>query len=105
MESDHTDKYKYCNHHHELTADHEIIDLGTGPFVANKSAIPLLKALNDLGLITRTHHVDQAGGFISIILDAHIDIEIKTVYENDATRTQYNGKTELLIGWNNHKKG
>jgi hypothetical protein len=94
-----TDKYKFCNHHHELDDEHKIVDFGTGKFVANTKAVPLLKALNELGLETRTHHIgNEQYAFISIILD-NVDIEIKTVYENDAERTKYNGKKELLINW------
>lgn len=93
-----TDKYKYCNHHHELTDQHEIVDFGTGEFVANKVAIPLLKALNEVGLKTRTHHMDERGGFVAILLD-NVRIEIKPVFEKDADRTEFNGKYELLILW------
>jgi len=95
-----TDKYKHCNHHHELSENHEIVDFGDGEFVANKLAIPLLKALNEAGLRTRTHHYDGGEqGFISILLDDQIQVEIKTVQEIDATRTKYNGQKELLISW------
>jgi len=94
-----TDKYTYCNHYHELTDQHEIVDFGDGEFVANKKAIPLLKALNELGLRTRTHHIGEENNFISIILDDDIDIEIKTVDEIHAERTKYNGQKELLIQW------
>jgi len=94
-----TDKYKYCNHHHELDSKHELVDFNTGEFVANKKAIPLLKALNEIGLETRTHHVgEEPHAFVSIILD-NVDIEIRTVFENDAVRTKYNGKKELIINW------
>lgn len=93
-----TDKYKYCNHHHELTEEHEIVDFGDGEFVANKKATPLLKALNELGLRTRTHHITENDSwFFSILLDDTINIEIRTVNEKDSTRTKYNGMTELLI--------
>lgn len=95
----HTDKYKFCNHHHELTDEHEIVDFGDGEFVANKAAIPLLKALNEAGLKTRTHHFAGGNhGFVSILLD-NVRLEIKQVNEVDADRTKYNGKTELLILW------
>lgn len=95
-----TEKYKYCNHHHELTDEHEIVDFGDGEFVANKKAIPLLKALNELGLRTRTHHIgDEPNCFFSIILGEKTQIEIKKVLEVDADRTKYNGETELLIMW------
>lgn len=94
-----SDKYKHCNHHHELTDQHEIVDFGSGEFVANKQAIPLLKALNEIGLKTRTHHVDdEKHAFVSILLD-NVEIEIVPVNETDATRTEYNGKYELLIKW------
>lgn len=93
-----TDKYKYCNHHHELTEEYEIVDFGDGEFVANKKAIPLLKALNELGLRTRTHHITENDSwFFSILLDGTIDVEIRIVDERDSTRTKYNGMTEILF--------
>lgn len=96
-----TEKYKFCNHHHELTSEHKIVDFGDGEFVANKKAIPLLKALNELGLKTRTHHIgNESNYFISIILDDNMTVEFKTINEIDADRTKYNGKKELLIMWN-----
>ncbi|MCK5603979.1 hypothetical protein KAR91_18980 [Candidatus Pacearchaeota archaeon] len=95
-----TDKYRSCNHHHEIGEDHEVVDFGDGKFVANKAAIPLLKALNEVGLKTRTHHYDGGEhGFVSVLLDDNIVVEIKTVQEKDADRTRYNGKKELLIMW------
>lgn len=94
-----TDKYKFCNHHHELTDEHEVVNFGSGEFVANKQAIPLLKALNEAGLITRSHHMDNADhAFVCILLD-NVQIEVRQVSEIHATRTQYNGKYELLIKW------
>lgn len=96
---EHTEKYKWCNHHHELTDGHELVDFGDGEFVANKEAIPLLKALNELGLRTRSHHIDQGEhAWVCILLD-NVEIEIKEVFEKDADRTKYNGKKELLIRW------
>ena len=94
-----TDKFKHCNHHHEIGDRHELVDFGDGEFVANKEAVPLLKALNEIGLRTRTHHIDsEQHAFISILLDnAHV--EIREVNERDADRTKYNGKYELLISW------
>jgi hypothetical protein len=95
-----SDTYKYCNHHHELTEHHEVVDFGDGEFVANKAAIPLLKALNEIGLSTRTHHYDGGeNGFVSILLDDGIDVTIKTVQERDAKRERYNGQKEVLISW------
>ena len=94
-----SNKYKYCNHHHELTKDQEVIDLGNGKFVADKPMIPLIKALNNLGLITRTHNYSKKGfHFIGILLD-NVDIEIFKVFERNASRTKYNGKKQLLIKW------
>lgn len=94
-----TDKYKYCNHHHELTEEHELVDFGEGQFVANKQAIPLLKALNEAGLKTRTHHIgSESHAFVSIILD-NATVEIRQVNEKDATRIKYNSKYEILIQW------
>lgn len=94
-----TDKYKYCNHHHELTDEHEIVDFGDGMFVANKMAVPLLKSLADLGIRTRTHHIDGNGGFFSIIIDPKVDVSIRQVNELDSTRKKYNGLTEILISF------
>ena len=93
-----TDKYKYCNHHHELTDQHEIVNFGDGEFVANKKAILLLKALNELGLRTRSHHIadDSQYGWFTILLD-NVEIAIVDVNEADADRTKYNGKKELRL--------
>lgn len=98
-----SEKYKYCNHHHELTEDYEIVDFGDGEFVANKAAIPLLKALNEAGLRTRTHHwANEEHGFIGILMD-NVQVEIRAVDEFHADRDKYNGKMELLIKWNKPK--
>lgn len=98
-ESLNTEKYRYCNHHHELTDEYEIVNFGTGKFVANKAAVPLLRALNNAGLITRTHHFEGKGnGFISIILD-NASIEVRKIHEYSADRTIFNNKYELLINW------
>ncbi|MDF2189300.1 hypothetical protein [Paraflavitalea sp. CAU 1676] len=95
-----SDQYKYCNHHHELTEDYEIVNFGDGEFVANKAAVPLLKALNEAGLRTRSHHIEKLGeGWFTILLEENVDIEIKTVREIDADRYRYDGKVELLIRW------
>jgi len=94
-----TKKYKFCNHHHKIDKNHTVVDFSDGKFVANNEAIPLLKALSEVGLRTRTHHIDKKeDAFISILLD-NAEIEIKKVFERDAKRTKYNGKTELLIRW------
>ena len=94
-----TKKYKYCNHHHEISDNHKLVDFGDGKFVANKEAIPLLKALNEIGLRTRSHHIDEKEhAWIYILLD-NAEIEVKEVFEQDANRTKYNGKKELLIRW------
>ena len=100
MNNNHTDKYRYCNHHHELDENYEIVDFGDGEFVANKQAVPLLKALNEIGLKTRTHHIQEGfpWAFVSILLD-NAEITVREVCEKDADRTKYNGKYEVLISW------
>jgi len=91
--------YKYCNHHHAIGKNHELVDFGDGKFVANKEAIPLLKVLNEIGLKTRSHHINgEKNAWICILLD-NVNIEIKAVFEKASTRTKYNGKKELLISW------
>lgn len=92
-----TEKYKDFNHYHEMTDKHEMVDFGDGQFIANINAIPLLKALNDLGLRTRTHHVDNNGGFFSILVDTHVEFSFQQVKESH--RRRYDGKSELLIQW------
>jgi hypothetical protein len=93
----HPDLYN-CNHHHPIKDDEEFVDFGTGRFVADKPMIPLLKALNELGLRTRTHNYgDTTHAFFSIILDDDTEVEIKTVNERDANRDTFNGERELLI--------
>jgi hypothetical protein len=95
-----SEKYKYCNHHHELTDKHKVVNFGDGKFVANVEAIPLLKALNEIGLKTRTHHIssDSESSFVSILLD-NAQVEVREVFERDAGRDRYNGKQEMLIWW------
>lgn len=69
-----------------------MVDFGVGEFVANKEAINLLKALNEVGLKTRSHHIDdKENAWVCILLD-NVEIEIKEVFERDADRTKYNGK-------------
>ena len=93
-----TKKYEFCNHHHKIPNEQRIVDFGSGKFVADKVAIPLLKALNEIGLKTRTHHIDKNRGFVGIIID-NADISISKVFEGHAARTKYNNKYELLINW------
>lgn len=95
-----TDKYKYCNHHHELTDKHTITKIDGNDVVVNTEAILLLHELNKLGLKTRTHHIaeDCPHAFLSILLD-NVEIEVVTVYEKDSNRTHYNGKKELILKW------
>lgn len=98
-----SEKYKYCNHHHELTDGHEIVDFGDGEFVANKVAIPLLKSLAELGFKTRTHHLNEDGnGFFSISIEPHIEVSIRQIYEQHSTREKYNGMTEVIISKYEH---
>lgn len=87
-----TEKYLWCNHHHELTNEHEIISIDGNEFVANKKAIPLLRALNNIGLKTRSHHINEIdeNSFICILMDNIHTVEIKTLQ---------NGKQQLCIQW------
>ncbi len=95
-----TRKYEYCNHHHELSSEQELVDLGTGEFVADKKLLPLLKELNRLGLITRTHDFDKETGycFLGILIDS-VDVSFQDVNEIHSTRNQFNGRKELLLQW------
>ncbi len=99
-----SDKYKYCNHHHEIDETYEVVNFGDDEFVANKDGIALLKALNEIGLKTRTHHIVKKEGhaFVGLLLD-NVDLQIRTVSERDADRTKYNGKKELIISWEINK--
>ena len=94
-----TTKYEHFNHNHEMTDEHEIVDFGDGEFIANKKAVPLLKALADLGIRTRTHHADDEGGFVGIMLDEPISAEIRIAHEANSSRTKYNGLPELILKW------
>lgn len=91
-----------CNHHHEITDKQEFVDFGTGQFVADKERIPLLKALNEAGLVTRTHCYGHETGqsFVSIVLDKGTFIEVRQVQEINSSRDDFDGKTEVLIVWN-----
>lgn len=95
-----TDKYRYCNHFHKIDEYHEMVDFGDGEFVANKEAIPLLKALNEAGLRTRTHHMsdEHENAFVGILLD-NASVEVREVREADSDRDKYKGRWELLIKW------
>lgn len=92
-------KYASANHHHELTARHKLVRIGGSEFVANVDAIPLLTALDNVGLKTRSHHIDGSGpAFIAIMLD-NASVEIQRVNEGRSGRTEFNGKYEMLIRW------
>ena len=99
MKNKSTKKYEFCNHHHKITKKQKIVEFGSGKFVADKIAIPLLKALNEVGLETRTHHIDKDCGFVGIMID-NVQIEIRKVFERSAKRTKYNNRYHLLISWN-----
>lgn len=101
-----SEEFKWCNHYHELTDNHSIIEIDGKRFVANREAVNVLKALNEVGLNTRTHHIsnEQEWAFVSILLD-DVEIEVKTVDEVDSSRTEFNGKKELLIKFKNRKYG
>lgn len=103
----HTDKYLYCNHYHELTDEHELVDFGDGEFVANKAAIPLLKALNEAGLRTHSHnYTGNQEGYVCILLDEDVNLYISEVNEGECcTRTRYDGMKSVNIVWNKNKRG
>jgi hypothetical protein len=86
-----------------LTPDQEIVNFGDGVFVADRKALPLLRALNGAGLKTRTHHFDGDHGFVGILME-NVRIEVRPVNEIHADREKYNGKQELLIQWDNTKE-
>ena len=101
---DFSNKFKSCpfkgfNHYHELTDTQELVNFGTGEFVADKERIPLLKAMNECGLITRTHCYGHETGysFVSVLVDE--DIEIREVKEGHSNRKFPEGTKELLIIW------
>lgn len=94
-----TEKYKHFNHHHEITNEQEMVTIGLEEFIADKKMIPLLKALNEIGLETRTHNYSEDGCFIGIVFDNYTQIEVRKVQELHSTRTRFNGKTELILMW------
>jgi hypothetical protein len=96
-----SNKYKPCNHHHEMTDNQSVVDFGSGVFVADNERVILLKALNECGLKTRTHCYGHETGysFVSILLNDDIDIEIKSVREGHSTREFEKNQKELLITW------
>ena len=81
-----TDKYKHFNHHHEMTEEQELVDFGTGQFVADKKMIPLLEAMNDIGLVTLSHCQGHNSSY------AFVKIKMKDVTLNVC-------KEELVIGF------
>lgn len=87
-----SEKYAWCNHHHELTDRHEMVTIGGNKFVANKKAIPLLQALSDAGLKTRSHHIDKPedNAFICLLMD--------NVHTVDIHRLE-DGTQQLCIQW------
>lgn len=97
-----TDKYKKFNHYHEIMKDQSIVNFGSGEFIVDNKRIPLLKALNDCGLITRTHCYGHETGhsFVSILLNDEMEVVIKeNVREGYSTRTFPKGTKEVLISW------
>lgn len=96
-----TDDLYGCNHHHAINDDQEFVDLGTGRFVADKPLLPLLRALNDAGLVTRSHCCGHGSGhaFVGIMLADGMSIEIRDVHEPAADRDTFRGGRELLIQW------
>lgn len=72
-------KYAWCNHYHELTDSHSIVEIGGSKFVANKKAVPLLKALNNVELKTTSHHIDKPedNSFIQVSMENIHTVEIR----------------------------
>lgn len=93
-----TKKYQYCNHHHEIEPYQVLVDLGDGAFVADKDMIPLLKALNDSGLKTRSHCGHTKERFVCIRMDNVESIVVRDITEQHSTRETKPGQ-ELIISW------
>lgn len=91
---------KHQNHHHEVTKNQTVIDMGSGEFVADNERIPLLKALNDCGLITRTHCYGHETGesFVGILADNIVRVEFRDTPEEVSGR-KFGSEKELLIVW------
>lgn len=94
-----TDKYEFCNHYHEIAEGYqELVDLGTGPFVADIKMLPLLKAFNAIGITTLSHNYDYDSGQSWVVIDAEcfdrIEICVRTREHMDRE-----GKREMLICW------
>lgn len=99
-----TDRWKHFNHHHEIDLEtQERVGINGQNFIADKQMIPLLVALNNLGLETRTHDYTDGNGFVSIILSENIEVSIRTIYERDSSRGCFDGEKELLISWKSKK--
>lgn len=88
-----------CNHHHTIEANQSVVDFGTGKFIADNGMIPLLKALNEAGLITRTHHGGPNHSFVAILMRNNLRIEFRPAYENACDRGFDGSETELLLSW------
>ena len=59
----------------------------------------MLKALNEIGLKTRSHNIDSGENvWVCILMDNITDISVRDVYESSASRTKYNGKKVELEG-------
>lgn len=101
MEPKPTDKHKHMNHYHELTDEQEIVDFGTGKFIADKKRMPLLKALNEAGLITRSHCYGHETGhsFVGILMSEDVSISIHDAKETHSGRTFPEGMKEITIHW------
>lgn len=91
-----TNKYAHFNHYHEITENQEFVDYGTGEFIADKEMIPLLQALNNIGLETTTHNYDLTNGAAWVA--------IKTSNVSSINQSYQDGAPELLISWDSRKK-
>lgn len=94
------DRGKICNHHHPIKENQQTVNYGTGKFVADVERIPLLKALNECGLVTRTHCYGHESdhSFVSILLRNNLSVEFREVSERHSGRN-FEGEKELLLRW------
>lgn len=94
-------KHKSCNHHHVISKNQTVVDLGTGEFVADNERIALLTSLNEAGLVTRTHCYGHETGFsfIAILMRNDLSLEIRPAHENACDRGFDGDETELVLSW------
>ena len=89
------------NHWHEVKSNQSKVNFSNCAFIADNERIPLLKALNESGLITRTHCYGHETGysFLSILMRNDLRVEIRPAQENVADRGFDGKEQEILISW------